>query len=157
MTEAFDPTKPTQSRSGREVLIYTTEHPHPHYPIVGAIKLPRGWTLNRWTKDGHNYAYAGTHPSDLVNDEEGDYYEGWEEGYKQGLMKTAGIDEVAVRNPSVMDYMEQWEGRAEKAEAENERLREYANHKRSCEMMDAFIQGKTCTCGYQAALKGDTQ
>lgn len=33
------------------------------------------------------------------------------------LMQTAGIIEVAVRNPSVAEYMRHWEGRAEKAEA----------------------------------------
>lgn len=33
------------------------------------------------------------------------------------LMKTSGIVEVAVRNPSVMEYMQHWEGRAETAEA----------------------------------------
>lgn len=33
------------------------------------------------------------------------------------LMKTAGIIEVAVRNPSVSEYMEHWEGRALKAES----------------------------------------
>lgn len=33
------------------------------------------------------------------------------------LMKTSGIVEVAVRNPSVMEYMKHWEGRAETAEA----------------------------------------
>jgi hypothetical protein len=33
------------------------------------------------------------------------------------LMKTSGIAEVAVRNPSVMEYMKHWEGRAETAEA----------------------------------------
>ena len=33
------------------------------------------------------------------------------------LMKTSGIAEVAVRNPSVMEYMKHWEGRAEAAEA----------------------------------------
>lgn len=35
-------------------------------------------------------------------------------------MKTAGIIEVAVRNPNVSDYMAHWEGRALKAEAEAE-------------------------------------
>ena len=34
------------------------------------------------------------------------------------LMKTAGIIEVAVRNPSVSEYMKHWEDRAEKAEAQ---------------------------------------
>jgi hypothetical protein len=38
------------------------------------------------------------------------------------LMKTAGIIEVAVRNPSVAEYMEHWEGRATKAEAEEQML-----------------------------------
>lgn len=40
------------------------------------------------------------------------------------LMKTAGIIEVAVRNPSVMEYMQHWEGRAEKAEEELAKVRE---------------------------------
>jgi tRNA C32,U32 (ribose-2'-O)-methylase TrmJ len=40
------------------------------------------------------------------------------------LLTKSGIIEVAVRNPNVMSYMEHWEGRAEKAEAEVERLRE---------------------------------
>jgi len=39
------------------------------------------------------------------------------------LMKTAGIIEVAVRNPNISDYIEHWEGRAEKAEAELALLR----------------------------------
>ena len=33
------------------------------------------------------------------------------------LMKTAGVIEVAARNPSVSEHMEHWEGRATKAEA----------------------------------------
>lgn len=35
----------------------------------------------------------------------------------------SGIVEVAVRNPNVLEYMRHWEGKAEKAEAEVERLR----------------------------------
>ena len=38
------------------------------------------------------------------------------------LMKTAGIIEVAVRNPNVMEYVRHWEGRAEAAEADRDRL-----------------------------------
>jgi len=34
------------------------------------------------------------------------------------LMKTAGVIEVAVRNPSVMEYVKHWEDRATKAEAQ---------------------------------------
>jgi len=33
------------------------------------------------------------------------------------LVKTSNIVEVAIRNPSVMEYMKHWEGRAEAAEA----------------------------------------
>lgn len=36
---------------------------------------------------------------------------------ENNLLKTSGIIEVAVRNPSVMEYMQHWEGRAEAAEA----------------------------------------
>ena len=38
------------------------------------------------------------------------------------MMKTSGIIEVAVRNPSVSEYMNHWEGRAEAAEAKLARL-----------------------------------
>lgn len=41
-----------------------------------------------------------------------------------------GIVEVAVRNPNVLEYMRHWEGRAEKAEAEVERLK--AQLQQSC-------------------------
>ena len=34
------------------------------------------------------------------------------------LMKTAGVIEVAVRNPSVMEYVKHWEDRATKADAQ---------------------------------------
>lgn len=44
------------------------------------------------------------------------------------LMKTAGIIEVAVRNPSVADYMAHWEGRATAAEAALTALREDNEH-----------------------------
>lgn len=39
------------------------------------------------------------------------------------LFRSAGIVEIAVRNPSVAEYMRHWEGRAEKAERENADLR----------------------------------
>lgn len=38
--------------------------------------------------------------------------------------RTWGVVEIAVRNPNVASYMEHWEGRATKAEAENAALRE---------------------------------
>lgn len=38
--------------------------------------------------------------------------------------KSWGIIEIAIRNPSVAEYMKHWEGRTEKAEAECERLHE---------------------------------
>jgi hypothetical protein len=39
-------------------------------------------------------------------------------------LTNSGVIEVAVRNPSVMEYMRDWEGRAEKAEAAEAKLRE---------------------------------
>jgi 8-oxo-dGTP diphosphatase len=42
--------------------------------------------------------------------------------------KTWGVIEIAVRNPNVAEYMSHWEGRAEKAEAENVTLRSDREH-----------------------------
>ena len=42
----------------------------------------------------------------------------------QKILRTAGIVEIAARNPQVMEYMQHWETRAEKAEAERDALRE---------------------------------
>lgn len=39
------------------------------------------------------------------------------------MLTKSGIIEVAIRNPSVAEYMEHWEARAEKAEAQLEALR----------------------------------
>ena len=39
------------------------------------------------------------------------------------ILRTGGIIEVAIRNPSVADYVKHWEQRAEQAEAENAALR----------------------------------
>jgi len=36
----------------------------------------------------------------------------------EDILFRSGIVEISVRNPSVLDYMRHWEGRAEKAEAE---------------------------------------
>ena len=42
------------------------------------------------------------------------------------LMKTAGIVEIAIRNPNVSEYMAHWERRAEGAEAKLAKARENA-------------------------------
>lgn len=42
---------------------------------------------------------------------------------EQDILYRAGIIEIAVRNPSVSDYMTHWEGRTEKAEAEVARFK----------------------------------
>lgn len=36
--------------------------------------------------------------------------------------------------------------------AENEQLREFARHKRNCDLSRAFVDSKVCTCGFNAAL-----
>lgn len=43
---------------------------------------------------------------------------------ERDFLLTCGIIELAVRNPNVNSYVQEWEARAEKAEAENARLRE---------------------------------
>jgi hypothetical protein len=51
------------------------------------------------------------------------------------FMKTCGVIEIAVRNPSVMEYMRHWEGRAEKAEAEAARYRDEVSRMRNPDML----------------------
>ena len=81
-------------------------------------------------------------------------------------MKTAGIIEVAVRNPSVSEYMGHWEGRAEKAESRFGELKSalewYAEHVAGCRKLgrDGDIsRGKLDRDGgtkAREALKGET-
>ncbi|OOY15078.1 hypothetical protein [Thioclava sp. DLFJ4-1] len=42
---------------------------------------------------------------------------------ERDFLARAGVTELASRNPSVMEYMQHWEGRAEKAEARMYQLR----------------------------------
>jgi chromosome segregation ATPase len=49
------------------------------------------------------------------------------------LMKTAGIVEVAIRNPSVMEYMKHWEGRVETAEAKLATCEKYRDAYAECD------------------------
>lgn len=53
------------------------------------------------------------------------------------MLTRAGIIEVAIRNPSVMEYIKHWEGRAEKAEAEVSRLT--LDHQRRKETLLSLI------------------
>ena len=53
------------------------------------------------------------------------------------MLKNAGIIEVAVRNPSVSEYMNHWEARAERAEA---KLAKAVEALEECvEEIDAYI------------------
>ena len=61
-------------------------------------------------------------------------------------LTTGGIIEVAVRNPSVSDYVGHWEGRAERAERERDEavalLREFMNEGDTSSVyndVDAFL------------------
>lgn len=75
-------------------------------------------------------------------------------------LKTSGIAEVAAHNPSVMDYMRHWEGRAGKAEAENERLRaalrEYECHCPTS-VCEWFPCGKTARNALAAPMEKETE
>lgn len=82
-------------------------------------------------------------------------------------MKTAGVIEVAVRNPSVSEYMAHWEGRTEKAEARiadlEASLEWYAAHVADCRKLGRdgdVARGKLDRDGgskARAALKGETK
>jgi chromosome segregation ATPase len=67
------------------------------------------------------------------------------------MMKTAGIIEVAVRNPSVSEYMAHWENRAEAAEARIEEL----EHKLAKAMKALAQIGKTYTADKNRLIHGD--
>jgi hypothetical protein len=67
MEKKLDLTKPVQTRDGRKVTIYTTEHnSQTGYSIVGAILDENGSaTLRQWRADGL-YSPVNS-PNDLVN------------------------------------------------------------------------------------------
>ena len=71
--------------------------------------------------------------------------------------KTWGIIEVAIRNPSVAEYMRHWEGRTEKAEADARRLRaalvKYGKHDLNVCYAGVRQVQSACTCGFDAALR----
>ena len=66
------------------------------------------------------------------------------------LMKTAGIVEVAIRNPNVSEYMAHWERRAEGAEAKLAKARENALREAFCLGADNSLVARTTL----AELKG---
>ena len=83
----------------------------------GLVKRLRDWE-NVYPEDykkppGHLYEKAADRIEELEAEIE--------------TLTTAGIVEVAARNPNVLEYMKHWEGRAEAAEAENKRWRELAD------------------------------
>ena len=60
------------------------------------------------------------------------------------MMKTAGIIEVAVRNPSVADYMQHWEARAEAAEAKLAEVEwQRDQYHDICNQREEIIQART--------------
>jgi len=67
MTDTFDPTKPVQTRDGREVVIYTTNAPGA-YPIHGRINYANSGSLAAsWTIRGQFRTSLENFPGDLVN------------------------------------------------------------------------------------------
>jgi len=64
------------------------------------------------------------------------------------LMKTAGIIELAIRNPSVSEYMHHWERRAEAAEAKLAKVIK----KWSAAESEAYDLRAAIPCAYQMVL-----
>lgn len=65
MTKQFDPSKPCQTRDGREARIYAVDGAG-EYQIHGAIKLDGEWQSCAWRKDGVWHT-AFESQKDLVN------------------------------------------------------------------------------------------
>jgi len=77
-------------------------------------------TFNNWRNPNAGAAYKNSAgDTGYVRDDRIEELEA-----ENHLLKTAGIIEVAARNPSVMEYMQHWEGRAEAAEERSEVLEE---------------------------------
>ena len=64
---------------------------------------------------------------------------------------TWGVIEVAIRNPSVSEYMRHWEGRATKAEAEVERLRAELERRTAAVIVSENGQALACSASVAAA------
>ena len=104
------------------ILIDTTRETAPD-TVIYLTKNGHGWGVNfspswdeitwyRLRRD-HSY-YRSGFSADRIKALEAELH----------IMQTASIAEVAARNISVAEYMAHWEVRAEKAEAENKRLRD---------------------------------
>lgn len=88
-------------------------------PRSEATILWRSWWLKRWSDDEEHEMVLKSDAEievGLVLCEQDQKWRKW------------GIIEVAVRNVNVSSYMDHWEGRALKAEAELARLREGASN-----------------------------
>ena len=59
----------------------------------------------------------------------------------------------SIISANLIDALEEFD----RLTVENERLREYATHKRNCNMMSAFIQGKVCTCEFNTPAPDPVQ
>lgn len=77
-----------------------------------------GWLMSAYdlAKAAHrDFALADCQFADLAHPADAESLRG-----EVDVLRTAGISEIAARNPNVMDYMKHWESRAEKAEAERD-------------------------------------
>lgn len=70
------------------------------------------------------------------------------------LLTTYGIDEVAVRNPEVMEYMQHWEGRALDAEAKLAMADKLASEFKNCLEVLTKEDGYVCCSGHQCGCYG---
>lgn len=75
----------------------------------GGWYLIGGWEANDWKANSIPYVPASALDTARAEIER--------LRHDNEMLTTGGIIEVAVRNPSVADYMRHWEGRAEKAES----------------------------------------
>ena len=61
---------------------------------------------------------------------------------EDGWHKANGVADLAMKH-------------RDEAEAQLEAVREYLQHREACTIYDPMVKGEVCTCGLEAAIKGD--
>jgi hypothetical protein len=70
----------------------------------------------------------------------------------EDILFRSGIVEISVRNPSVLDYMRHWEGRAEKAEAELAAMAGLFEALDACEAAMSIVEPRSNKAQYLEVL-----
>ena len=74
-----------------------------------------------------------------------------------GLMNEAAdrISELQAQLANEHEAARFWTHKCIEHEAQLEAVREYLQHREACTIYDPMVKGEVCTCGLEAAIKGD--